>query len=156
MTENEFNQLIYMPKVVIEPPKKAPTVQRMSLQNKMKLKSLDEEHLFEVYWRQNTMFCENFSVGLIWLPTDGSYPVTLMRCNGPHGYDIQDSHHALTHIHTPDFGNIENGKMAPQIQTPTTEYITLEDALRFSLSTWAIHGYEPYFKFLLDTPPLFQ
>lgn len=156
MTENQFNQLIYMPKTVVEPPKKAPAIQRMSLQNKMKLKSLDEEHLFEVYWRQNTMFCENFSIGLIWSPNDGSSPLTLMRCNGPHGYDNPDSHHALTHIHTPDLSKLDDGKMAPYIQVPTTAYITLEDALRFSLNNWNIQGCEPYFKFLLDTPPLFQ
>ena len=28
---------------------------------------------------------ENFSVGLVFLPGDGTGEVTLLRCNGPHG-----------------------------------------------------------------------
>jgi hypothetical protein len=53
----------------------------------MKLVSKDEVHKFSVFLRQNEVFQEDFTIGLIYINQEGK-TFTIFRCNGPHGETV--------------------------------------------------------------------
>ena len=155
MDQKIFESLIGIPKVITEPPKKNDVIQHQSRQNKLLVKSFDEQYLFEVYWRQHIVFFENFSVGIRWLPRDGTPPLTLMRCNGPHGEHRLHEHHVSSHVHFLDWDDADEGITIPKNVGLTSDYSTLEEALIYSLRSWNVQNFEPHFAFAMNTPPLF-
>ncbi|NLC53950.1 MAG: hypothetical protein GX770_08295 [Firmicutes bacterium] len=113
-----FNQefihfLISCPKRIKEAPKKEMVCEKGHLRNNMKLISDDGKFEFEVFIRVNQAFPENFSIGLVYIPRDGTSRITLLRYNGPHGpQNSIDSHHASSHIHIATEENISKGLRA--------------------------------------------
>ncbi|MEK7407577.1 MAG: hypothetical protein AAB225_21065 [Acidobacteriota bacterium] len=84
-TQEELEDLIACPKVVFEPPKQQMRPDRGHLRSDMRLKSVEGDREFRVFLRRREELPENFSIGLVYVPKDGTGEVTLLQCNGPHG-----------------------------------------------------------------------
>lgn len=93
--------------------------------------SVDGIHNFAGFISRNTVFQENFSIGLVYDPKDEKGKFCLLRCNGLHGETIGAPHHSFFHIHKVSANDINNGiKVEKHIQK-TMEYSTFEDAIQF-------------------------
>ena len=97
--------------------------------------SLDEEHHFIGFTRQNIHFIENFSVGLLYNPRSERGKITLLRYNGPHGENVEIEHHETFHIHYATADRINAGKKAEGHVVPTDRYASFEDAIQVFLKT---------------------
>jgi len=84
-TQQEIDDLIACAKVVSDAPKREEKLDRGHFRNDMRLKSADGKLEFRVFMRRSEDLPENFSIGLVFLPRDGTGEVPLLRCNGPHG-----------------------------------------------------------------------
>jgi len=84
-TDDELESLILCPKQVDEPPRREMRLDGKHKRNDMTLKSMDGKHCFRVFMRQSEEFSENFSVGLVYLPSEEPGSFQLIRCNGQHG-----------------------------------------------------------------------
>lgn len=148
-TQGEIDYLITCPKVITNPPKKQMTLNRGHYRNSMELHSKDGEHRFFVFMRKNAMFQEDFSIGLEYIPNDGSGQLCLYRCNGPHGVHSNDlatvTHHFSYHIHSAKDYNINSGRRSELYAELTDCYATFDDALNYFLSHCNILDAERYF-----------
>ncbi len=84
-TQEEIDNLIGCAKVVSEPPKRDLKPDRGHFRNDMRLKSADGGREFRAFIRRSEDLPENFSIGMAFLPRDGTGEIVLLRCNGPHG-----------------------------------------------------------------------
>lgn len=147
--QQEIDRLISMPKVISDPPRKEMVLDRGTWRNDLRLQSTDGEHHFRMFMRRNDKFQENFSVGLDYLPGDGTDDLPLIRCNGPHeGVETtpgSPAHHACFHIHYATEANMIRGLDPACGAVLTKEYGSLEQAVQFMLTKCNIQDPEGRF-----------
>ena len=118
--------------------------------NVIYLKSIDDKYEYKLFLRQSDEFLEDFSVGLIWTnPTQfiniTKSSVILIRCQGPHdgkapvGSDIHHDYH-IHQITLDDFKARRYQK--PSGRTPTTAFVSFEQAIFFAINTYKIENIE--------------
>ena len=103
-----------------------------------------------MFVRQNTVFIENFSIGLRYVLGSASQnSITLARYNGPHGETSRapDGHYAQPHIHRITAAELAAGSIQPQEKDReiTSRYSTLEQALRVFFGDAGVSNYADYF-----------
>jgi hypothetical protein len=113
MTDVEIQRLLNLPKQISDPPSKNWRTEESHRRKDFGLASIDGEIRFRAFARQHIRFVENFSIGLEYLPDDGTEGVILMRCNGPHGdfnrATNSEHPHYHSHIHTASEAAIDAG-----------------------------------------------
>ncbi|HWQ53726.1 MAG TPA: hypothetical protein VN442_08575 [Bryobacteraceae bacterium] len=148
-TQSEIDQLIACPKTVSEPPRKALKADGAHLRNDMKLTSTLDGSEFHVFMRISADFPENFSIGLRFLPHDGSGVITLLRFNGPHGEfnDHFDPHHPHSefHVHKATETAMAAGLKAEKWAERSQEFASFAEALAAFLRTAAVVDADLYF-----------
>ena len=136
-TQEEIDDLIASPKLIVEPPKKEFRSDRGHKRNGMTLQSVDGKTDFTVFMRINEDFPENFSIGLEHSPRDERGTILLLRCNGPHGEFVgipgRPHPHFLHHVHRADAANLDAGLRGETNAQATDLYASYEEALRFFL-----------------------
>ena len=158
LTDEQIQELLDIPKAIT---KKTPARERYKEENSQRRGDLDLEALsdisvkFSVFIRQNSKFIENFSIGLRYQTNIKALgTITLIRYNGPHGESSlhPDGHYALPHIHRITAQEIASGSVQPQEQHRefTTQYSTLEQALRIFFEDTSVANFADYFPELLQ------
>lgn len=132
-TDTFIDELIRCEKIITSEYRYNLTANRGYLRDGCRLTSIDGEHSFQAFMRQNNVFRENFSVGLVYLPEEGS-TIEICRCNGPHGPHAMWEHHDHCHIHKATESNILEGFREDSFIEITAEYRTYEEAVRFFLN----------------------
>ncbi len=89
---------------------------------------------FAAFLRRSDDFPENFSIGLLYDPKDGSGELTLLRCNGQHGifsgtFDPKHPHWGY-HIHRASEAAISAGLKPEKDAISTTDYACFEEAVQ--------------------------
>ena len=113
--------------------------------------SEDKKQQFKIFVRINERFPEDFTVGLIYVNSEGR-DIVLYRCNGPHG-DFTDNflegkHHFGYHIHRVKSGG---AAMMPEL---TDSFGTFRETLEFFFKRCSLSGGERYIKSLMrNTSP---
>lgn len=104
---------------------------------------------FRAFMRRSEDFPENFSIGLAFLPKDGTGELILLRCNGPHGgfNDAFDSEHPHFdfHVHRATSAMIEAGLRAEKSATVNREFASYEEALRYFVRSANVTNATAYF-----------
>jgi hypothetical protein len=148
----EIEDLISCPKGITEPPKRNMTLERRSYRNDFSVASADGERQFHVFIRQSEEFPENFSIGLEYLPHDGSGSIILLRCNGPHAAHVNfidmPDHHYVHHVHVATTEAIASGLRSERDAQITADYGTFQDALGYFVRRCNIAGAEKYYKYI--------
>lgn len=140
-SQKDIDDLIACPKSVSDPPKKDMRLVDADWRNDAKLVATNNTvGEFHVFMRKNADFPENFSIGLIYQPNDGSGEVVLLRCNGPHGIYNGWSGGAIHphweyHVHTASEKALEAGERAEKYAEKTTAYASFEEALPYFAKT---------------------
>ncbi|MDR3738079.1 MAG: hypothetical protein P4L40_03575 [Terracidiphilus sp.] len=147
-SDAQLNVLRECPKTITEPPRRDMRLDRGSWRNEMRLTSAGDED-FRVFMRRNDKFPENFSIGLVYLPKDGSGELPLLRCNGPHGvyngvFEQNDPHYS-PHLHTATEETIASGKRPESHAEICAEYASYEEALQYFLRSANILNAMEYF-----------
>lgn len=139
LSDAEIAALITCPKVTDKPPRRQPKLERGSLRNDADLISQDQQHHFHMFIRQNAELIEDFSVGLIYRPLDGSDSIDLFRCNGQHGghrsFPLDKSWHSSYHIHRATASAMDAGLRANLDASLCDAYASFEEALEHFLTT---------------------
>ncbi len=143
-TQAELDALIACDKRTLEPPKKSMRQESGSYRNDATLQSLDGQHAFRVFIRQNVKFIENFTIGLDFVPRDEPGSICLLRCNGPHGPHALWPHHAQFHIHKALAENVNEGRKPEAFAEVTASYASLEEAISHfgalcHITDWNLH-----------------
>lgn len=138
-TKEEIENLIGCAKVVSDSPKRGLKVDRGHFRNDMRLKSVDGKLEFRVFMRRSEDLPENFSIGLAFLPKDGSAEVVLLRCNGPHGgyndsFDPEHPHWDF-HVHRASAEMLEAGQRPEKAASMNRDFASYEEALQYFLRT---------------------
>lgn len=148
-TQHEIEQLIACAKTVSEPPKRELRLDRGHFRNDMRLKSVDGDLEFRAFMRRNEDFPENFSIGLAFLPKDGTGELMLLRCNGPHGAfneSFDPSHpHWDFHVHRASAAMMEAGLRPEKAATVSRDFASYEEALLYFVRAANIMGAADYF-----------
>jgi hypothetical protein len=136
-SQADLEQLIVCSKRVTDPPRTEMKVENGYTRNDFRLESLDSAHQFQAFFRRNERFPENFSLGLIYLPSDAvRFP--LVRVNGPHGdfnCSFDPSHpHSDTHVHRMSAEDLAAGIMKPRLVAVSREYASFEQAIPYFLN----------------------
>ena len=137
--QSEIDDLVGCAKTISDPPKRDLRLDRGHFRNDMRLESVDGARTFRVFMRRSEDLPENFSVGLVFLPKDGSGELVLLRCNGPHGgyndsFDAEHPHWDF-HVHRATAAMIEAGERPEKLATANQEFASYEEALRYFLLT---------------------
>lgn len=87
-----------------------------------------------MFLRRSDDFPENFSIGLVYDPKDGSGEITLLRCNGQHGvfngaFNPNHSHWGY-HIHRATETAIAAGFKPEKYAESTAAYASFEEAVQ--------------------------
>jgi hypothetical protein len=143
-TQAELDALVACDKRTLDPPKKSMRLELGSYRNEATLQSLDGQHSFRVFIRQNAKFTENFTIGLDYIQRDEPGSICLLRCNGPHGPHVLWSHHAQFHIHKALADNVNGGRKSEAFAEVTASYASLEEAIRHfgsicHITDWNLH-----------------
>lgn len=106
--------------------------------------------IFKAFVRQNTVFIENFSIGLRYQAgTASPMTITLTRYNGPHGESKREpnGHYARSHIHRITAQELASGSIQPQEKEReiTNRFSTLEEALVVFFQDIGVTNYFNYF-----------
>ena len=133
--QEEIDELIACPKTVSEPPRREMKQDRGHFRNDLRLKSTDQKCEFRAFMRRSEDFPENFSIGLAFLPKDGTGELVLLRCNGPHGafndaFD-PDHPHFDFHVHRASAAMIDTGLRAEKSATVNRDFASYEEALQY-------------------------
>ncbi len=92
---------------------------------------------------------ENFSIGLVFLPMDGSGELMLLRCNGPHGEyndNFDPAHpHWDFHVHRGSAEMIDAGLRPEKAATKSKDFASYEEALQYFLRETNITNARMYF-----------
>lgn len=88
--------------------------------------------------RTHSVFDENFSIGLVYVPKDGSGEMVLLRCNGPHGeynasFDPQHPHTEY-HVHRASEEAIRAGLRPEKRAQRTNAFASYREAVAFFLN----------------------
>ena len=121
-----------------------------SLRNNISLQSSDGKYQFSMFLRQSTEFCEDFSVGLIWLNpseilSNVNRPIILLRCQGPHdgradlGSDLHHDYHV--HEFTAEDLNCTRFKK-PSRKEKAVDFFSFETAIDYFIKRCNINGLE--------------
>ena len=145
----QLQVLLVVPKLISEPPRREMKLERGSWRNDMRLKSVEGGHDFRVFMRKSEDFPENFSIGLIHRPTDGSEEIPLLRCNGPHGefnreFDAAHPHYSF-HVHRATEEMIASGARPESYAETCAEFASYEEALQYFIRTVNIENAAEYF-----------
>jgi hypothetical protein len=136
-TQDEIDSLIACAKLISEPPKREMKLDRGRFRNDMRLKSTDGKLEFRAFMRRSEDLPENFSVGLAFVPKDGTGEILLLRCNGPHGgyNDSFDSDHPHWdfHVHRAGADMIEAGLRPEKAAAVNKDFASYEEALQYFL-----------------------
>jgi hypothetical protein len=164
-SQEEIDGLIARSKVVSDPPKRDWKADRGHLRNDLRLKSAGGLHEFRVFLRRNEDLPDNSSIGLVYLPKDGSGELTLLRCNGPHGgfndsFDPAHPHWSY-HVHRARAEMIEAGHRPEKSASPNQAFASCEAALHFfskaaNITDAVSHfagGFQAAFDFPAQEPP---
>ena len=148
-SQDEIDNLIGCAKVVSEPPKRDLKLDRGHFRNDMRLKSTDGKLDFRVFMRRSEDLPENFSVGLAFLPKDGTGEVLLLRCNGPHGgyndsFDPEHPHWDF-HVHRASAEMIEAGQRPEKAAAVNRDFASYEEAVQYFLRTTNVTDARTYF-----------
>ena len=138
-TQDEIDSLIGCAKTITEPPKREMKLDRGHFRNDMRLRSGDGALEFRVFMRRSEDLPENFSIGLAFLPRDGTGEILLLRCNGPHGgfndtFDPDDPHWDF-HVHRATAEMIEAGQRPEKSAVVNRDFASYEEALQYILRT---------------------
>ena len=152
LADLDIQNVIRSPKLIIEKdPSRGYKEEKGHKRCNLKLESTKEnDKSFIVFIRQNSVFLENFSIGLRYQTNDKSLGnVTLVRFNGPHGERSlnQDGHYAKPHIHRITAADISSGNVQPQEShiEITKNYVTFEEALSAFFLEVGVTNYRSYF-----------
>ena len=130
-TDAQLKNLVACEKQIVESPSKDFKNERSSLRKNFTLVSTDGLYSFSCFFRQSTVFPENFSCGLDYNPKDERGSIILLRCNGMHGGTKEQPHHAYNHIHRPSAERINAGVKVEWDIEATYEYASFEQAIQF-------------------------
>jgi len=113
------------------------------------VKSIEGDREFRVFLRRSEDLPENFSIGLAFLPKDGSGEVVLLRCNGPHGsyndaFDPEHQHWDF-HVHQATVDMMEAGLRPEKSASASGEFGSFEEALQYFLRVTNIREGLTYF-----------
>jgi hypothetical protein len=138
-TQDEIDGLIGCAKAITEPPKREMKLDRGHFRNDMRLRSGDGALEFRVFMRRSEDLPENFSIGVAFLPKDGTGEILLLRCNGPHGgfndtFDPDDPHWDF-HVHRATAEMIEAGQRPEKSAVVNRDFASYEEALQYFLRT---------------------
>jgi hypothetical protein len=136
-SQQELDALIACPKVVSEAPKREMSLDRGHFRNDMRVKSVEGDLEFRVFMRRSEDLTENFSIGLAFLPKDGTAEIVLLRCNGPHGgyndcFDADHPHWEF-HVHRATAETIEAGLRPEKPATVNRDFASYQEALQYFL-----------------------
>lgn len=149
-TQDELQSLIICRKAITDPPRRQDYNAGGHKRNDMKLQSMDGDNRFSVFMRVNNDFPENFSIGLVYHPSDERGAIALLRLNGPHGEYIYDhnnvnAHHSLFHFHVAKEDNIQAGRSPEWGGIPVDCYASYEQALDCFINIANIENAYSYF-----------
>jgi hypothetical protein len=148
-TQGELDALIRCPKIITEAPRREMRLDGAHWRNDMIVREQSGEHEFSVFMRMHSEFSENFSIGLKYLPKDGSGEVTLLRCNGPHGEhsaQFDSSHpHAEYHVHRASEEAMSAGLRPEKIAAHTSEFASYQEALAYFLAETSVMNADEHF-----------
>ena len=135
LTNQLIDDLITEQKIVSVPPKRDFKEDSIQSRNDFELTSSDGTKHFSVFIRIHNEFRENFSIGLIYYPSE-SPSIMLFRCNGNHGEVVENPlkpiPHFTYHTHKMTIEDYERGlNMDPKFSEITKEYASYEQALSY-------------------------
>ncbi|QNI31496.1 hypothetical protein H7849_20835 [Alloacidobacterium dinghuense] len=124
--QDEIDDLISRRKTFSEAPRRELKIEGAHARNDAKLVAENVSGEFRMFMRRSEDFPENFSIGLVYQPTDGSGEITLLRCNGKHGeyrgtFDPDHPHYDF-HIHKADAAIMATGCRPEKNAAKTLEY----------------------------------
>ena len=159
-TQTELDELITCPKEFAEPPRRELRLEGNQRRNDMRLRSRDGDREFRVFVRMHDEFNENFSIGLVHLPKDGSGELVLLRCNGPHGeynasFDPQHPH-AEFHVHRASENALRAGFRPEKWADRTENFASYKEALSYFLREVNITDAGAYFPDARQTSLAFE
>lgn len=133
-TQDVIDGLISSPKRILEAPKRQMKLVGADWRNDCKLVAEGVDGEFSIFMRRSEDFAENFSIGIVYDPKDGSGDIMLVRCNGPHG-GFNDSFklthpHWGYHIHRATEAAIADGFKPEKYAEQTEEYASFEEAVQ--------------------------
>jgi len=148
-TQAELDELIACPKEITELARRELRLEGSQRRNDIRLRCREGDREFRVFMRMHDEFHENFSIGLVHLPKDGSGELVLLRCNGPHGeynanFDPQHPH-AEFHVHRASEDAIRAGLRPEKRADRTEQYATYREALFYFLQEVNIVNAGAYF-----------
>lgn len=148
-TAEELEDLIGCPKTVSEAPRQQMKLDRGHFRNDMRVKSIEGDREFRVFLRRSEDFPESFSIGLAFVPKDGTGEVVLLRCNGPHGgYNdsFDPAHpHWEHHVHQATAAMIEAGLRPEKAATVSRDFASFEEAVQYFLRVTNVQDGMSYF-----------
>jgi len=154
LTDSDLKMLIECPKKIIEasPAKEMAQDKRNGfvLRKKMILTSCDGGHEFDVFFRQNTKFYEQFSIGLRYHTHDKQLgKVIILRYNGQHTTKAKDSskddHPSSFHIHRTNESLLAKKITEPSEIEITEKYSTFDSARFHFFKATGIQNANKYF-----------
>ncbi len=146
LTQDDIDNLISCEKLVMVAPRRTLKAQNAYEENGLQVMSVDGQYQFKIFIRRNLKLRENFSVGLIYVPRDGSGEVRLVRCNGNH--DHRNPNGDLIsgfHLHLATEDALELGLKSDRYAELATSYATLEEAIYYFFSYTNVTGWQEFF-----------
>lgn len=148
-TQQQLENLVSCPKIVSEPPKEQMKPDRGYLRNDVRLKSVEDDREFRVLLRRSVDLPEDFSIGLVFLPKDGTGEVVLLRCNGPHGgyndsFDPEHPHWDC-HVHRATAQMMEAGLRPEKKAAISEDFASFEEAVQYFLKVTNVREGPTYF-----------
>lgn len=158
--QSELDELIACPKVITDAPKRDMRLEGSQKRTDMRLQSQAGDREFRVFMRVHSEFSENFSIGLVHLPKDGSGELVLLRCNGPHGeynanFDPQHPH-AEFHVHRATEQAILAGFRPEKRAERTEQFASYREALFYFFKEVNVINSAVYFPEDKQTRLLFE
>lgn len=148
-TQAELDDLINCPKEIIELARRDLRLEGNQRRNDMRLRAEGDDREFRVFMRMHNEFNENFSIGLVHLPKDGSGELALLRCNGPHGEynaNFDPEHpHAEFHVHRASEAAIRAGFRPEKRAERTERFASYREAFAYFLQEINIVNAAAYF-----------
>lgn len=152
LTNKQIEELIRCPKEVVEAhPKNGMLEDRRSAfikRRNLKLEAVNDDSEFEIFIRQNTVFIEQFSIGLLYKTNDKIMGrLLLMRYNGEHGQSdwSKDGHYQAFHIHKITEKLLKDGVFEPKEIEITRDFQSFDEAVNKFIQAVNIKNYKTYF-----------
>ncbi|MBI6545447.1 MAG: hypothetical protein HY692_01550 [Cyanobacteria bacterium NC_groundwater_1444_Ag_S-0.65um_54_12] len=159
-SNERIQELIGCPKQVADPPKREMKLVNGSRRNDFTLRSVDQEHEFVAFMRVNERFPENFSIGLDYVPKAEKGRITLLRCNGDHGFHqnhVRDqAYFGGHHVHLATQEAIDAELDPDDFAEVTDAYATYEAALLHFLKLTNVIDVSNHFSTIMKQLRLFE